>query len=319
MKINRKIRVLVVDDSIMFRELFVRGLSKDPGLEVAGVATDAYEARDRIIELQPDVLTLDIEMPRISGVDFLRQLMPQYPMPVVVVSGVNEAIFDALNAGAVDFVSKPDSASHGSMDTFINEMIIKIKIASTAKVGHYKRESAQAAEPARPQAKNADAIIAIGASTGGTEAILEVLKGLPRDTPGVVVVQHMPPVFTKMYADRLNNICRMDVREAADGDRVRPGTALIAPGGIQLKVLKDRQGYYVKLFDGEKVSGHSPSVDVLFDSVADAAGAKAIGVILTGKCAVAVLSRLGRMKRPASSTGCRWWRSTSAAWSGSCR
>jgi two-component system chemotaxis response regulator CheB len=282
MKITRKIRVLVVDDSIMFREVLIRGLSKDPGIEVVGVASDAYMARDKIIELTPDVLTLDIEMPRISGVEFLKQLMPQYPLPVVMVSGVNEAIFDALNAGAVDFVNKPDASRHENMESFINEMIIKIKIASTAKVGHYKKDIAKGPAPANAPVKNNNVLIAIGASTGGTEATLEVVKDLPEDTPAVLVVQHMPPVFTKMYAERLDRICKMAVKEAANGDRLIQGRVLIAPGGFQLKVLKDAAGYLVRVYEAEKVNGHAPSVDVMFNSVADAAKGNAIGVILTG-------------------------------------
>lgn len=279
MNVKRRIRVLVVDDSMMFREVMMRGLSKDPGIEVIGAAVDAYEARDKIINLHPDVLTLDIEMPRISGVEFLKQLMPQYPLPVVMVSGASEAVFDALNAGAVDFVDKPDPSRRESMDSFINEMIIKIKIASTAKVGHYKREAPPASAG---QSKNTQMLIAIGASTGGTEAILEVLRDLPRDIPGIVIVQHMPPVFTKMYADRLNNICQIEVKEAADADRVMPGRALLAPGGFHLRVAKDVNGYYVRVAEGEKVNGHCPSVDVMFDSVADTVKGNAVGVILTG-------------------------------------
>lgn len=282
MSIKRKIRVLIVDDSIMFREVLMRGLAKDEGIEIVGTASDAYMARDKIIELQPDVLTLDIELPRISGVDFLRQLMPQYPMPVVVVSGVTNALFDALNAGAVDFVNKPDVSRHESLDSFINEMIVKIKIASTARVGHFKREYHDSFSSANSTVKNNDMLVAIGASTGGTEATLEVIKDLPRDMPPMIIVQHMPAVFTKMYAERLNNICKIEVAEAADGDRLRQGKALVAPGGFQLKVLKDKSGYFVKVFEGEKVNGHAPSVDVMFDSVADSAKKNVIGVILTG-------------------------------------
>lgn len=281
MRINRKIRVLIVDDSIMFREVLTRGISRDEGIEVVGVATDAYMARDKIIELQPDVLTLDVEMPKMSGVEFLKKLMPQYPLPVVMVSGLDANIFDALNAGAVDFVSKPDASRRESVDAFIGEMIIKIKIASTAKVGHFKKNVAGASGVTGAN-ENAGKLIAIGASTGGTEAILEVIRTLPAEMPGIVVVQHMPPVFTKMYADRLNNICRLEVREAADGDVVTPGKVLIAPGGFQLKVLKDKNSYFVKCYNGEKVNGHAPSVDVMFHSVAEAAGNRAIGVILTG-------------------------------------
>ena len=281
MNIRRKIRVLIVDDSMLFREMMARGLANDPAIEVVGLATDAFEARDKIIELQPDVLTLDIEMPKLNGVDFLKQLIPQYPMPVVVVSGANKAIFDALNAGAVDFVNKPDASRRDSMDSFINEMIIKIKIASTAKIGRLKG-GAGASPQTPPQGKLNNYVVAIGASTGGTEATVEVIKSLPRDIPGIVIVQHMPPVFTRMYAERLNNICSFEVKEAEDGDVVRAGRALVAPRGYQLKVIKDKGSYAVRLYEGEKVNGHQPSVDVMFDSVADTVKDKAVGVILTG-------------------------------------
>jgi two-component system, chemotaxis family, protein-glutamate methylesterase/glutaminase len=284
LSIRKKIRVLVVDDSLIFRETIVKGLSKDEGLEVVGTASDAYSARDKILELQPDVMTLDVEMPRMNGVEFVKKLMPQYPMPVVMVSSATQTVFDALNAGAVDFVAKPDSASHG-VEAFINELVIKVKIASTAKVGKlkhtYQPEKDNGIAGSGKIASN-DVLIAIGASTGGTEAILEVIKDLPREVPGIVVVQHMPPVFTKMYADRLNNVCKIEVKEAQTGDVVRPGLALIAPGSFQLKVMHDRGGYFVKCYEAEKVNGHAPSVDVMFDSVADEAKGKALGVILTG-------------------------------------
>lgn len=283
LSIKRKIKVLVVDDSLLFRETIVQGLSKDEGLEVVGTAADAYSARDKILELQPDVMTCDVEMPRMNGVEFIKKLMPQYPMPVVMVSSATQTVFDALNAGAVDFVAKPDNPAHG-IDAFISELVIKVKIASTAKVGKLKHSYQSEKENAVSGGKiaNSDVIIAIGASTGGTEAILEVIKDLPRETPGIVVVQHMPPVFTKMYADRLNNVCKIEVKEAQTGDVVRPGLALIAPGGFQLKVVRDHGGYFVKCYEAEKVNGHAPSVDVLFDSVAEEAKDKAVGVILTG-------------------------------------
>jgi two-component system, chemotaxis family, protein-glutamate methylesterase/glutaminase len=283
MNIKKKIRVLVVDDSLIFRETIVKGLSRDAGIEVVGTAVDAYMARDKILELQPDVMTLDVEMPRMNGVEFVKKLMPQYPMPVVMVSSATETVFDALKAGAVDFVGKPSNAGTGT-DSFINELIIKVKIASTAKVGKLKHTFVPEATDSASgvvKAKN-DVIIAIGASTGGTEATLEVIKELPREMPGIVIVQHMPPVFTKMYAERLNNICKIEVKEAQTGDTVRPGLALIAPGSFQLQVIKDRSGYFVKCFEGEKVNGHAPSVDVMFESVAHTAKDKAIGIILTG-------------------------------------
>lgn len=283
MNIKRKIRVLVVDDSLVFRETIAKGLSKDAGLEVVGTASDAYTARDKILELKPDVMTLDIEMPKMNGVEFVKKLMPQYPLPIVMVSSADDAVFDALKAGAVDFVVKPETTGR-ELGGFINELIIKVKIASTAKVAKHKRlPITDVGTPAESGSKvNNEMIIAIGASTGGTEAILEVLKDLPRDIPGIVIVQHMPPVFTAMYADRLNDSCNIEVREAKNGDRVLPGRALIAPGSYQMQVLRGPDGYFVKCFEGEKVNGHAPSVDVMFNSVAKQAGKNAIGVILTG-------------------------------------
>lgn len=280
----KKIRVLVVDDSVMFRETMSRGLSKDPNIEVVGAAADAYAARDKLLDLQPDVMTLDVEMPRLNGVEFVKQLLPQYPLPVVMVSSLSNTVFDALKAGAVDFVAKPGGPLDIGMDTFINELIIKVKIASTVKVGKLKKEfSSKSDIPSTGTGSvRKDVILAIGASTGGTEAIISVIKNLPREIPGVVIVQHMPPVFTKIYAERLNNICKLEVKEAQDGDRIRPGLALLAPGGLQMKVKHDRNGYFVSCQSGEKVNGHAPSVDVLFNSVAAEAGGSSVGIILTG-------------------------------------
>lgn len=205
-------------------------------------------------------------------------------MPIVMVSSLNNKVFEALNAGAVDFVAKPDAAAKTNIDVFINELIIKIKIASTAKVGKLKRDFEQESSYGNGGSGTVrkDVLIAIGASTGGTEATVEVIKNLPRDVPGIVIVQHMPPVFTKMYADRLNNVCKIEVREAKDGDEIKPGLALVAPGSFHLKVKHEHGGYFVKCFEGEKVNGHEPSVEVMFNSVAQEVGNKAIGVILTG-------------------------------------
>ncbi|MDR3590743.1 MAG: chemotaxis response regulator protein-glutamate methylesterase [Negativicutes bacterium] len=278
----KKIKVLVVDDSLVFRETVAKGIGGDPGIEVVGTAQDPFDARDKILELEPDVLTLDVEMPKMSGIEFLKRLMPQYPLPVVVVSAVSDNVFDALNAGAVDFVTKPDSRSARSAETFIHELIIKVKIASTAKVGHLKRSSGGGPLAAGSAAASGERIIAIGASTGGTEAIYEVIRAFPRDMPGIVVVQHMPPVFTRMYAQRLNNSCRMEVKEAETGDAVVPGRVLIAPGDRHMRLGRKGSAFVVECFSGDKVSGHCPSVDVLFHSVAEKAGPAGIGVILTG-------------------------------------
>lgn len=282
MSITKKVRVLVVDDSLLFRETIARGIGADRGIEVVGTAADAFEARDKIIDLEPDVMTLDVEMPKMNGIEFLKRLMPQYPIPVVVVSAVSDNVFDALNAGAVDFVTKISSVTGMSKENFINELIIKVKIASMAKVGQIKKNIPKERRVDKINAKKSNTIIAIGASTGGTQAILEVVKGFPIDMPGVVITQHMPPVFTKMYADRLNNLCHMDVKEAESGDIVLPGKILIAPGDRHMGLVRRGNNYYVECFTGDKVNGHCPSVDVLFNSVADNAGSNSIGVILTG-------------------------------------
>lgn len=273
----------MIDDSLIFRETVARGIANDKGIEVVGTAADVYIARDKILDLEPDVLTLDVEMPRMNGIEFLKKLMPQYPLPVVMVSSVSEHVFDALNAGAVDFVTKPDLNGERNLDSFVNELIIKIKIASMAKVGHLKKAYVGYQLAEGENSLNPNTIIAIGASTGGTEAIYEIIRALPRDMPGVVVVQHMPPVFTAMYAGRLNNSCRMEVKEAKHGDVILPGKVLIAPGGnCHMRVNRRGNNYIVELTKGEKVNGHCPSVDVLFNSIATKVGENAIGVILTG-------------------------------------
>lgn len=279
----RQIRVLVVDDSLVFRELLVTNLNKDPAITVVASARDPFEARDAIVEYRPDVMTLDIELPRMDGIEFLRKLMPQYPMPVVMISALTDKVFDALNAGAVDFVAKPSGADRDQINTFIkNELPVKIKIASTAKIGNIKRNTMMH-DSLSVQVNDKNRIVAIGASTGGTEAIFSVLKELGTDVPGIVIVQHMPPGFTEMYANRLNDKCRVQVKEAKTGDVVRPGQVLIAPGGdMHMRLVKINGVYQVECRRGEKVNGHSPSVDVLFQSVAEVAGRNALGIILTG-------------------------------------
>ena len=278
----RKIKVLIVDDSLLFRETLARKISQDSAIEVVGTASDPYSARDKIIELHPDVMTLDVEMPRMNGIEFLRRLIPQYPLPVVVVSSVSENVFDALKAGAVDFVTKPDMSNSRGIETFINELIIKIKIASTAKVGQRKNESFLTNSGINTSRGSSNRIIAIGASTGGTEAIFNIIKFFPKDMPGIVVVQHMPPVFTRLYAQRLDSSCPMEVKEAVNGDMVLPGRVLIAPGDYHMKLKKRDGNYFVECAKGQRVNGHCPSVDVLFNSVAEVAGRNAIGIILTG-------------------------------------
>lgn len=278
-----RIRVLVVEDSLVFRELLVKNLNMDPGIEVVAAARDPFEARDMILKYEPDVMTLDIELPRMSGIEFLRKLMPQYPLPVIMISSLSDKVFDAMQAGAVDFVAKPSGASRAQIEEFIRtEIPVKIKIASIAKIGNIKRSVRDMADPAI-SIKEDDVIIAIGASTGGTEAIANVIKGFGTDIPGVVIVQHMPPGFTEMYANRLNDQYRVTVKEAKNGDAVVPGQVLIAPGGdAHMQLVKAGCGYQVVLKNAPKVNGHCPSVDVLFESVAKVAKNKAIGIILTG-------------------------------------
>lgn len=283
MKTDKRIRVLVVDDSLFMREYIASELSKDSGLLVVGKAADPFEASEKIMELSPDVMTLDIQMPRMNGIEFLRKLMPQYPLPVVVVSSVSSSVFDALDAGAVDFITKTALKTEGEKRQFISELVVKIKIASIAKVGQHKNAGAkhQAAKKTAGGRGN-NCLIAIGASTGGTEATSQILKDLGNDLPGIVIVQHMPPMFTRLYAERLNETFTMAVKEAADGDAIVPGRALIAPGGMHMTVGRGRGGMIAQCRAGDKVNGHCPSVDVLFESVARLKNVDALGIILTG-------------------------------------
>ncbi len=278
-----QIKVLVVEDSLVFRELLVQNLNRDPAIRVVATARDPFEARDAILAYQPDVMTLDVELPRMSGIEFLRKLMPQYPLPVVVISALSDKVFEALKAGAVDFVAKPSVTNRKQLADFLsNELLTKIKIASTAKISNLKKNSITT-ENQVLNSRNQDLVVAIGASTGGTEAIFSVVKDFGTDIPGVVIVQHMPPGFTEMYAKRLNDQCRVRVKEARTGDRVLPGQILVAPGGENhMRLIKMNGGYQVECKPGDKVNGHRPSVDVLFDSVARAAGRHAVGIILTG-------------------------------------
>ncbi len=276
---NKKIKVLIVDDSLVFRESLAREIGNDPGIEVVGCASDPYSARDMMIQTRPDVITLDVEMPRMDGIEFLKKLMPQYPLPAIMVSGMSTKVFEALHAGAVDFVVKPDANNRISLESLIKELIVKIKIASTAKVGHWKSEVNQRVLD-RIGSASEETMIAIGASTGGTEAISYILKMLPRSIPGTLIVQHMPPVFTRMYAERLNNTCLMEVIEARDGDRVKPGRVLIAPGDAHMRLKKKSGVFTIECRSGDRVNGHCPSVDVLFNSCIDHAN-NMIGIILT--------------------------------------
>ncbi len=280
----RKIKVLITDDSLLFRNILKQELSKDSLIEIVGMAVDPIDAQEKIYQLKPDIVTLDVEMPKMNGITFLKKLMKESPIKVVLVSSLNISVFDALDAGAVDFVKKPDMGIQNELNSFFLELRSKIKIAHIARLRTNIPMNIEKLpiSSIKLETLSTQKIIAIGASTGGTEATLEILKKLPKEVPGILVTQHMPPGFTKMYADRLNRICQMEVREAVNGDRLTNGLALIAPGDKQMRLAKDAKGYFVRCLEGEKVSGHCPSVDVLFESVAKAAGKNSIGIILTG-------------------------------------
>ena len=290
-----KIRVLTVDDSALMRQVLAELLSRDPGIEVIGSAPDPFIAREKIKAMNPDVITLDVEMPKMDGLTFLEKLMAGHPMPVVMVSSLTEAgcqtTLRALELGAVDFITKPKIDLREGMDEIAQDLIAKIKAAAVAKVrgkgvGGRMAGGSVASLPiplaSSAMLKTTDTIIAIGASTGGTEALRAVLEVLPPNTPPIIITQHMPERFTKTFADRLNTLCRISVKEAEDGDSVLPGHALIAPGSYHMTLVRSGARYSVKLNQDPPVNRHRPSVDVMFDSVARYAGANTIGVILTG-------------------------------------
>lgn len=280
------IKVLIIDDSAMIRKVFSQELSKDPEIEVVGTAPDPIVGRDKIVELKPDVITLDVEMPRMDGLTFLEKLMRHYPLPVVVVSSLaqrgGDVAIKAMELGAVEVIAKPGSAySVGDMS---EQLIQKVKAASNVKV--FKKldfqHSASASVSASMSVKTTNKIIAIGASTGGTEALKEVLTQMPSNCPPIVIVQHMPQNFTKAFADRLNGICEITVKEAVDGEYLSVGKALIAPGNKHMELRRSGVQYYVNLLDGPMVFHQRPAVEVLFNSVAKYAGQNAVGAILTG-------------------------------------
>lgn len=286
---QQKIRVLVVDDSAVARTFLMKGLSAYPNIDVVGYAINALDAQAKIARLNPDVMTLDVEMPGTNGIDFLKRLLPEHPLPVILVSSLNLRVFDALAAGAVDFVRKPDGVE--SRETFLRALSQKIVVASRAKVPSCGRAAAKQSAAVAPAAALGrgnglvdldHTIIGLGASTGGTEATLEVLKRLPADIPGMVIVQHMPKGFTGMYAERLNKLCAMEVREAKNGDEIRRGLALIAPADLQARVVRMGSRYTLACQPGDKVSGHRPSVDALFTSMASQVKCHMVGIIMTG-------------------------------------
>lgn len=316
---GQKIRLLIVDDSALYRAAIAKAFENHPRVRVVGTASNPYEARDKIMALKPDVMTLDVEMPRMNGIEFLKILMPQYPLPVVVVSSLSSIVFEALRAGAVDFVQKPGGGASGDLMKFQREVAEKVVIAS--ETGKKKRTQApapapgQAAPPAKPTAPAAPqprlsgagltqkGLIALGASTGGTEATADILKRLPPDIPGMVITQHMPPVFTDLYAKRLNKECALTIKEAKEHDVIQPGHVYIAPGDRHLIVDKVGPEYIIRLRKTEKVNGHIPSVDVMFESIARFADRSTTGIILTGMGADGAQGLLDLKKRGAYTIG----------------
>ena len=284
------IKVLVVDDSALIRALLKEIIQADPELELVGQAADAYVARDLIKQLNPDVLTLDVEMPRMDGLTFLEKLMHGRPMPVVMISSLteqgSEATFRAMELGAVDFVAKPKLGIREGMQAYAEEICYKIKAASLARLIPRQTQVPTVQEPLAIQGPRpiigTEKLIAIGGSTGGTEAIKDVLLGLPADSPGIVITQHMPPGFTRSFAERLNRMTRLNVVEAKGGERILPGHAFLAPGDKHLLVERSGANYVTRLSDAEPVRRHKPAVDPMFRSVAQCAGRNVIACLLTG-------------------------------------
>ena len=306
---DKKIRVLIIDDSALVRQTLSSMLAACPDIEVVGTAPDPFVARSKIKQLEPDVLTLDIEMPKMDGITFLRNLMRLRPMPVVMISSLTEKgadiTLEALELGAVDFVSKPKIDLAGTLEDYQQEIASKIRVAAAARIqplvtgeksavgkvavggttvvsDRYSADAVLPKSSTTRKFRTTDKIIAIGSSTGGTEALSQILPQLPPDSPGILIAQHIPPVFSKSFADRMDAACQMKVCEASDGQPVTPGNIYIAPGDQHLMLHRDGARYVCRLSDGAPVNRHRPSVDVLFRSVAQNAGANALGVVLTG-------------------------------------
>lgn len=281
----KKIQVLCVDDSALIRQLMTEIVNSHSDMEMVATAPDPLIARDLIKQHNPDVLTLDVEMPRMDGLDFLERLMRLRPMPVVMVSSLtskgSEITLNALELGAVDFVTKPQLGLREGMLHYSDAIADKIRAASRARVSRHVPSAAPKRLMASPLV-GSEKIIAIGASTGGTEAIRQVLVPLPPTSPALLITQHMPPGFTRSFAERLDKLCQISVKEAEDGERVMPGHAYIAPGDIHMELARSGANYHIKLNDAPPMNRHRPSVDVLFHSVARTAGSNAVGVILTG-------------------------------------
>ena len=302
----KRIKVLIVDDSAIVRKIFSEELSKFPDIEVAGTAPDPYVARDKIVKLNPDVITLDIEMPKMDGLTFLKKLMRYYPLPVIIVSSLTpkggKLTLEAMDIGAVEVIAKPGgSYTVGDMSTQLAEKIRAASWVKIAKKDPGNQPASVRSGPIRALSKTSNKVIAIGASTGGTEALKNVLSRMPSNSPGIVAVQHMPAKFTTAFADRLNDICQIRVKEARNNDSVNPGSALIAPGNYHMILRRSGARYYVEVKDGPMVHHQRPAVDVLFKSTAQYAGPNSIGAILTGMGADGAEGLL-RMKQAGAKT-----------------
>ncbi len=281
-----KIRVLVVDDSAIARQVITSALNSAPDIEVIDSAPDPYIARDKVVKLRPDVITLDVEMPRMDGLTFLIKLMKHFPLPVVMVSSLTqsgaETTIAALEAGAVDVVAKPVMEKHNLSEITI-ELVDKVRAAARAKVRPVLNSKSNAPRPVlSSMVATTNKVVALGASTGGTEAIKNVLTRLPANAPGIAIVQHMPEKFTQAFAARIDSLCQIKVKEAQTGDSLVNGVALIAPGSDHMLLRRSGSRYYVEVKKGPLVNRHRPSVEVLFNSTAKTAGKNAVGVILTG-------------------------------------
>lgn len=284
------IKVLIVDDSVLIQKVLTEIFSKDPSIQVVGVADDPFDAREKIKSLNPDVLTLDIEMPKMDGITFLKKIMSLRPMPVVMISTLTQkgapATLEALELGAVEYVGKPSADKPELLAQYAVEIIEKVKTASVANLNRLESQANRAplvvSKPAKIGLANVNTLIVIGASTGGTEAIRELLLMMPADSPPILITQHIPPLFSASFAKRLNGLLPHDVHEAADGDRVMAGNVYIAPGDRQMELLVKGGNYYCKVYDGERVNLHKPSVEVLFNSITKQCAKNTIGVMLTG-------------------------------------
>jgi len=292
-----KIKVLIVDDSALIRKILSEILNADPNIMVIGTAEDPYDAREKIKKLRPDVITLDIEMPKMDGLTFLEKLMRLRPMPVVMVSTLtekgSEATMKALTLGAVDFLPKPKTNVENSLLDYADDLVEKVKAAKATNINALLSNSSVSAKSGLPTSSNIIApplmgcntqvkLVAIGSSTGGTEAIASIVKDIPIDFPGIVITQHIPAKFSKAFADRLNRTCKVTVVEASDGQPIEKGHVYIAPGDFHMSVVKNGYGYKCKVYSGERVNRHCPSVEVLFKSVVDNVGPDVISVMLTG-------------------------------------